>query len=97
MRLCWYSGRVPLSELPHGEVTIADLYRSLVAIQDAMSSLATEVRLLGRDSESSGRMSADHETRLRILETTRAKLIGAATFAGVLAGALGGYVTSHLH
>ncbi len=86
-----------MSELPHGEVTIADLYRSLVAIQSDMSSMATEIRLLGRESESSGRQTADHEARLRIIETTRAKLIGAATFGGVLAGALGGYVTSHLH
>lgn len=101
MRLCWYSGRVPLSELPHGEVTIADLFRALLSIQDAVSVMGTKLEVatsqMSTQQVQVGEDIRDHEGRLRVLETTRAKLIGAATLGGVIAGALGGYVTSHLH
>ncbi len=92
---------MPVSELPHGEVTIADLFRALLAIQDAVSTMGTKLEVAtSQMSTQQVQVSEDirdHEGRLRVLETAKAKLYGGATVAGVTAGALSGWVASHLH
>ncbi len=92
---------MPVSELPHGEVTIADLYRALLSIQDAVSAMGTKLEVtaaqLATQQVTVTEDIRDHEGRLRVLETAKAKLYGGATVAGILAGALGGWVASHLH
>ncbi len=92
---------MPVSELPHGEVTIADLFRALLAIQDAVSTMGTKLEVATTQMSTQQVQVAedirDHEGRLRVLETAKAKLYGGATVAGIIAGALGGWVASHLH
>ena len=92
---------MPVSELPHGEVTIADLFRALLAIQDAVSVMGTKLEVataqMSTQQVAVSEDIRDHEGRLRVLETAKAKLYGGATVAGIIAGALGGWVASHLH
>ncbi len=92
---------MPVSELPHGEVTIADLFRALLAIQDAVSTMGTKLEVatsqMSTQQAQVNEDIRDHEGRLRVLETAKAKLYGGATVAGIIAGALGGWVASHLH
>ena len=95
-----------MTDIPHGEVTIADLFRVLLGIQTGMAELGTEVKVLAAQLQAQSTSSAsgiegnaarlaDHETRLRLLETARSKLVGAAGVAGVLAGSVGGAVVAH--
>jgi len=95
-----------MTELPRGEVTIADLYRSLEAIGRDMSAMASDMRVIVARVETNGTMIGDHETRLRALEqwaqTARgglstARIIGAGVAA--VAGAAAGWLAalSSLH
>src|SRR5215469_5116436 len=90
-----------MTELPRGEVTIADLYRSLEAIGRDMSAMASDMRVIVARVETNGTMIGDHETRLRALEqwaqTARgglstARIIGAGVAA--VAGAAAGWLAA---
>lgn len=95
-----------MTDIPRGEVTIADLYRSLEAISKDMSSMASDMRVMVATVEGNGRSISDHETRIRLLEqftqtarggVTTARLImaGAAALAGAAAGWLAALSSLH--
>jgi hypothetical protein len=82
---------------PGGQVTIADLFRVMSAIQADLGRALTKLEVIDSRNTGADRVHADHETRLRLLEQARYKLIGAATTVGIISGALSGWVTAILH
>jgi hypothetical protein len=95
-----------MTELTRGEVTIADLYRTLEAIGKDMSAMASDMRVIVTRVETNGAQLGDHETRIRALEqwaqTARgsvnaARLIaaGVAAMAGAGAGWLAALSSLH--
>ena len=76
-----------MSDLPHGAITSADLYRKMedlrVNVTVALEKLANHAAEV-----------SDHEARLRGLERFASKLMGGAVTAGILAGAVSGVVTA---
>ena len=78
-----------MSDLPHGAITSADLYRKMedlrVNVTVALEKLANHAAEV-----------SDHEARLRGLERFASKLMGGAITAGILSGALAGVVTALL-
>jgi hypothetical protein len=95
-----------MTELPRGEVTIADLYRSLEAIGKDMSAMAADMRVMVARVETNGQAIGDHESRIRALEAwaqtarggitaTRVIAAGAAAMAGAAAGWLAALSSLH--
>jgi hypothetical protein len=95
-----------MTELTRGEVTIADLYRSLEAIGKDMSAMASDMRVMVARVEGNGQTLGDHETRIRALEQweqtarggiTAARLMaaGVAAAAGAAAGWLAALSSLH--
>lgn len=83
-----------MTDLVPGSVTIADLYRELVGMRSDLTRVLAHQEaadLLHRNAE---QVSADHETRLRMLERFRYTLAGIALIGSVGAGWVG-YVLGH--
>ena len=93
-----------MTDLPRGEVTIADLYRSLEQIGRDMSSMASDMRVMVAKVDGNSNVIADHEARLRSLEAVRATATGAVLAArvglaglAIGAGAIAGWVAALVH
>lgn len=59
--------------LPSTQITIADLYRVLVGLQDTMSKLAAHIERIDGRNETADRIHADHESRIRMAEQLAAQ------------------------
>jgi hypothetical protein len=86
-----------------GEVTIADLYRSLESISKDIGSMAADLRVMTSNVEGHSAHIADHESRIRALEASRQAAAGALTGARlvvaglvVASGAAAGWLTAVL-
>lgn len=79
-------------QMPGGQVTLADLFRVLSAIQSDMSKMATRLEVIDTRNKSADEIHRDHEARLRILETAKAKIYGAAITISAVTSALGSWL-----
>jgi hypothetical protein len=70
--------QIPVQSAP---VTILDVFTKQVEMNAQLLVIHEQLKAI-----------PDHEQRLRLLEAARAKLIGAATFAGLFAGSLGTWI-----
>lgn len=68
-----------MPELPSSQITIADLYRVLVGLQDTMSKLAGHIERIDGRNEAADRLHADHEGRMRAIEQVSAQTAATAT------------------
>lgn len=82
-----------MSELQPGTVTIADLYRELVAMRADVARALTRIEVIDSRNKGADDLHLDHERRLRQLEAFRWKLAGIAITVSVLCGLLSGYLT----
>lgn len=80
-----------------GQVTLADLFRVLSAIQGDLAKMATRLEVIDTRNKGADEKSADHETRIRALEAFRWKLAGIAVVIGILGGILTAWASSHGH
>lgn len=87
----------PLDHTPGGQVTIADLFRVMNGIQLDLREALTKLQVIDTRNVGADEMQRDHEVRLRLLESFRYKMAGAATLAGVFAGAAAGWIASIPH
>ena len=76
--------------IPGGLVTTADLYREMIGIRTDMVRAMTRI-------ETADRERADHEARIRRLESFHLKLLGAAATVSLTASALGTWIGLNLH
>lgn len=76
-----------MSELPAGQVTIADLYRELTGLRADVARALTRIEVIDSRSADADRLHADHEMRLRALESFRWKLTGIALGMSAISGA----------
>ena len=86
-----------VTELQAGQVTLADLFRVLSAIQGDLSKMATRLEVIDSRNKSADAIHADHETRIRGLEAYRWKLAGIAVILGILVGVASAWLTSRPH
>ena len=80
-----------------GQVTIADLFRVMSGIQIELSKVVTRLEVINKRNDIADLQHADYETRLRNLESFKAKLVGVSLFVGTVAGVLSGYLSSVHH
>lgn len=76
-------------QVPTAPVTILDVFTKQVEMGAQLAVIGEQLKAI-----------PDHENRIRVLEAARAKLMGAATFAGLFAGSLGTWlilVITHNH
>ena len=81
-----------MTDIAPGVITISDLFREIVGMRADMNAAATKTALLEAHRAEAVGSLADHEGRIRVLETFRWKLMGMATVVGVLSGAFSGIV-----
>lgn len=87
----------PLDSAPGGQVTIADLFRVMNGIQLDLREALTKLQVIDSRNVGADAMHADHEQRLRALETSKNKIAGAVAFASLLAGGVAGWIASIPH
>jgi len=84
--------------IPGGQVTTADLFRVLSAIQSDLRAITGDLRVAIVQQAADHQSVGDHESRLRIVETnlTRIKAIAitVSSIAGVVAGAIAGILSA---
>lgn len=85
-----------MAELPGGQVTLADLFRVMSAMQVDVSRVATKLEVLDARNKSADQLDADHEQRLRALEAFRWKVVGLAFAVSALMGFVTAWLPSHL-
>lgn len=78
--------------LAPGTVTAADLYRELVSMRADVASALTHLQIIEARNKNADELHHDHETRLRILESFRAKVLGISISVGFASGILSGSV-----
>lgn len=83
-----------MSELPPGNVTIADIYREMVGMRSDVVRALTRIEVLDVRNVDADRLHTDHEARLRGLERFRYTLGGLALIGGAVAGYVG-YLLGH--
>lgn len=86
-----------MADLPAGQVTLADLFHVLTAIQTNLATMSTKLEVIDSRNKSADAIHSDHESRLRALEAFRWKLAGLAVALGILAGFLTAWAPGHLH
>lgn len=86
----------PLNEYP-GQVTIADLFRVMSAIQSDLSKALTKLEVIDTRNTAADATSGDHENRLRKLESAYQRVYGAAVAIGTVAGVISGWLSSLAH
>lgn len=86
----------PLNDFP-GQVTIADLFRVMSAIQSDLSTALTRLEVIDTRSSISDRRYDDHENRVRKLETAYQRIYGAAVVIGAAAGVISGWISALAH
>lgn len=82
-----------MSEIPPGQVTVADLYRELTGIRQDLTSVLTGSRLAEERHNVNVAAHEDYERRLRVLERGWAKLLGAAAAVSVAVSLITALVT----
>ena len=78
-------------------MTVADLYRELVAMRGDVAAALGEIRVNAILIGDNGRDLADHEARLRNLEKFRYTLLGASALVGVIAGVASAIIAAGAH
>lgn len=86
-----------MHEIPPGAVTVADLYRELVAMRADVGKALTRLEVIDGRNGVADQVHRDHETRLRALEAFRWKLAGVLFVVSVLAGILSAWISSGMH
>ena len=87
-----------MTDLVPGSVTIGDLYRELVGMRSDLSRVLAHQEATDLINSSAERIHADHEARIRVMESAGAKLAGKlAVMAGGTGIASGwvGYILGH--
>ena len=74
-----------VSEIPSGQVTVADLYKEVVQVRQDIGTVAIGVRLAEERHLTNVTIHEDHERRLRAVERAWWKITGAATVCSVAA------------
>ena len=77
--------------LPAGTVTVADLYREMVGMRADVVKALTRIEVLDARNTDADHLHADHEARLRLLETFKWKMIGGMLAIGAVSGGLGAW------
>lgn len=83
-----------MDALQTGQVTLADLFRVMSAMQADVAKVATRLEVLDTNNKNADAIHADHETRIRALEAFRWKLAGIAVVLGILVGIASAWITS---
>ena len=76
--------------IPGGMVTTADLYRQMITIGNDLIRAMTRLEMADRER-------ADHEQRIRRLESFHLKILGAAATVSLTASALGTWIGLNIH
>lgn len=82
-----------MSDMQPGTVTMADLYRELVAMRTDVARALTRIEVIDSRNGDADKLHADHESRIRTLEAFRWKLVGIALAVSLTCGVLSGYLT----
>jgi len=85
------------AELAPGQVTTADLYRELVGLRGDVSKVLIRQERVELVNQLADQIHADHENRIRALETARAKLVGACLAGSAVMGTAAGWIAIGLH
>lgn len=86
-----------MSDLQPGLVTVADLYRELVGMRGDLAKATTKLEVIDAKNTTADAIHADHESRLRAIESWRWKVTGAAIALGTASGVISGLLTGHVH
>lgn len=81
-----------MTEMMPGNVTLADLFRVMSAMQADVAKVATRLEVLDSQNRSAEDIHRDHEQRMRALEAFKWKLVGVAIATGVTSGGLGEFI-----
>jgi len=73
-----------MSELPAGQVTVADLYREMITMRNLVGEVVVGMRLAEERHANDTAIHADQEKRIRRLEQGWLKVAGAAAAVSVL-------------
>jgi len=82
-----------MSDIPTGQVTVADLYKEVVQVRQDIGTVAIGVRLAEERHLTNVSVHDDHERRLRSIERAWWKITGAAAVVSVLVSLLTAYLT----
>lgn len=82
--------------MPGGEVTIADLFRVMSEMRTDVGKALERLAVIDMRNHNADGIHADHEARLRAVESFKMKAVGAATAAGIVAGAAGSWIGAAL-
>lgn len=89
-----------MSGIRDGQVTAADVMRQLSDVGRDVSSANTKLAVIDERTANAASDLTDHESRLRVLEQFRNKLLGISIVVSIASGAASGvvgYVLGHLH
>lgn len=81
-----------MTEMPTGQVTVADLFRVMSEMRTDMGKALAHLEVIDSRNKNADDVHRDHEFRIRAIESWRWKATGAATMAGILAGAGGSWL-----
>lgn len=59
-----------MSEMPAGSITMGDLYQAIMAMKTDLTKTLSKLEVIESRNGDADRIHADHETRLRTLEST---------------------------
>jgi len=82
-----------VAELPPGLVTVADLYREMVNIREALGEVATGIKIADERHQVNQAVHTDYETRIRALERGWWKISGAAAVISLIVSFAVAYFT----
>jgi len=82
-----------MSDIPTGQVTVADLYKEVVQVRQDIGTVAIGVRLAEERHITNVSIHDDHERRLRGLERAWWKITGAAAAISLAVSLLTAYLT----
>lgn len=79
---------------------LADISKDVTAARADLAAANTKLAVIDVRTETGAVTAADHEARIRVLESFRSKLLGisiaVSTSSGILSGLIG-YLLGHLH
>ena len=87
-----------MTDLIPGAVTIGDLYRELVGMRSDLARVLAHQEATDLVNRNAEQIHADHEARIRALETAGARLAGKLAVmagGGSVAGGWVGYILGH--
>lgn len=79
-----------------GVVTIGDIYRELIAMRSDVGKALTRLEVIDSRNKDADLLHADHETRLRALETWRWKFAGVMMVVAIVIGFVSAYLAQAL-